>query len=297
LSGGDFDAFEVTIADATYNDPALRADLMSDTKIHAVMGGFLYDMTYDEVMATKNLTGEDNKYTKGKSAIFALFYGGDEGTLVRKSGVSLDKAKEGYAKFVQKYPVMGKGRAEVVKQHTCMEQPKGIGSKISWKDPADYVESMFGFKRYFTLENRVCRALFDLANDPPKDWKIFQETSVTRRDKVQSSLGAARSALFGAAFNVMSSNIRAALNHKIQSSGATPMKVLQNRIWQIQPSGSHPWKVRNMQVHDELLAVHTPEATDEIIKVKDSFLDEYKHYIPLLNITWLTKMSSWANTH
>ena len=27
LCGGDFDSFEVTIADAVYNDPALRKDL------------------------------------------------------------------------------------------------------------------------------------------------------------------------------------------------------------------------------------------------------------------------------
>ena len=37
-----------------------------------------------------------------------------------------------------------------------MTQPGGIGTKVVWKDPADYAETMLGFRRYFTLENRIC---------------------------------------------------------------------------------------------------------------------------------------------
>lgn len=296
LSGGDFDSFEVTIADATYNDPALRADLLADTKLHAVMGGYLYDLTYEETLATKGLEGNKDKYGKGKAAVFALFYGGDEGTLVRKSGVPLDKAQEAYRLWVKKYPVMGEGRKVVIEAHTCMVQPKGIGSNITWTEPADYVESMFGFKRYFTLENKICKALFDLATNPPKDWKSIKG-QVVRRDKTQTSLGATRSALYGAAFNVMSSNVRAALNHKIQSSGATPTKALQRQIWDVQPSGESKWLVRNMQVHDELLVVHLPEVTEQIITIKDKFLVEYKEHIPLLAIAWKTDMHDWTDTH
>ena len=47
-----------------------------------------------------------------------------------------------------------------------MRQPGGIGSKVEWHEPADFVESMLGFRRYFTLENRICKTLFDLADDP-----------------------------------------------------------------------------------------------------------------------------------
>jgi len=296
LSGGDFDAFEVTIADATYNDPALREDLLSGIKIHATMGGFLSGLTYDEVLATKGLEGRDDKYALGKTAIFALFYGGDEGTLVRKTGIDIYQAEEGVHAWARKYPVMQEGRKAVIYDHTCMMQPKGIGSMVNWKDPVDYVESMFGFKRYFTLENMVCKALFDLASKPPKSWSAVKG-SVIRRDKTQTSVGATRSSLFGAAFGVSSGVIRAALNHKIQSSGATPTKNLQCRIWELQPCGVSKWLVRNMQVHDEVLVVSVPELTQSIIDVKDQFLVEYKKQIPLLDITWSPKMTSWQGTH
>lgn len=296
LSGGDFDSFEVTIADATYNDPALRADLLADTKLHAVMGGYLYDLTYEETMSTKGLEGNKDKYAKGKSAIFALFYGGDSGTLVRKSGVSLEKAQEAEHKWAKRYPVMNEGKKKVIDAHTCMTQPKGIGSNVIWKEPAEYVETMFGFRRYFTLENKICKALFDLATNPPKDWKSIKG-QVVRRDKTQTSLGATRSALYGAAFNIMSSNIRASINHLIQGSGATPQKSLQRQLWDIQPSGESKMLIRGYSVHDELLMVHVPEVTEEVIKIKDSFLVEFRKRIPLLAITWITGMSSWQNTH
>lgn len=296
LSGGDFDAFEVTIADATYNDPALRQDLLADTKIHAIMGSFLYDLSYEDVLKTKGKEGDKDKYAKGKSSIFALFYGGNEATLVRRSGVSLEKAQEAYRMWVKKYPVMGAGRQKVVEAHTCILQPKGIGTEVSWREPAEYVESMFGFRRYFTIENKICRVLYELANEPPKSWKHIKGM-IQRRDKVQTPIGAVRSALYGAAFAIMSANVRAALNHKIQSSGATPMKRLQRMLWDLQPVGSNPWKIRNMQVHDEILVVSKPELTDDIVAIKDAFLEEYKKHIPLLNITWLKRMSSWANTH
>ena len=296
LSGGDFDAFEVTIADALYNDPALRADLLSKVKIHATMGSFLSGLTYDEVIATKGLEGRDDKYGLGKTAIFALFYGGDEGTLVRKTGIELEQAEEGFQGFWKKYPGMLEGRKAVINAHTCMMQPKGIGTKVLWKDPVDYVESMFGFKRFFTLENQICKALFELASDPPKEW-TKTKGSVVRRDKAQTNSGATRSSLFGAAFGISSGVIRAALNHKIQSSGSKPTKNLQVKIWELQPCGVHPWKVRNMQVHDEVLVVSTPDMSDKIIKVKDDFLIEYKKTIPLLDITWSAQMDSWQGTH
>lgn len=296
LSGGDFDAFEVTIADATYNDPALRADLESNVKIHATMGGFLAGIPYEEVLKTKGLDGRDDKYGLGKTAIFALFYGGDEGTLVRKTGIEIEQAEEGFQAFWRKYPVMFEGRKGIIRAHTCLSQPKGLGSKVIWSDPADYVESMFGFKRFFTLENQICKALFELANSPPKDWSR-EKTRVIRREKTQTAAGATRSALFGAAFGIMSGVIRAALNHKIQSSGSKPTKNLQRRLWDLQPAGVGAWLIRNLQVHDEVLVVSPPEMTSKIIEVKDDFLVAYRKYIPLLDITWSPKMTSWADTH
>ena len=51
LSGGDFESFEVVLADAEYDDPALHEDLISGKKVHALLGQFFYpDMSYDEII-------------------------------------------------------------------------------------------------------------------------------------------------------------------------------------------------------------------------------------------------------
>lgn len=296
LDGGDFESFEVTILDAEYNDPNLRADLLSGKKIHAVMAQDLFDKTYEEVNATKGLDGEDDLYARGKRSIFALAYGGDEGTLARKSGVSEEKAAEGYWKFTKRYPGLGEGRVRVSGEHTCLEQKEG-GGRVIWKDPKEYVESMLGFKRYFTLEYQICKALFTIAENPPKTWDIKTANKVIRRDKFQTPLGATRTALFAAAFNIMSAVIRAALNHKIQSPGAVITKTLQKRLWDLQPCGVSEWKVRTMQVHDELLLVRIPELADKCKQIVDDFLVEYRKVVPLLDIDWKIKMKSWENTH
>src|SRR4029079_19641999 len=107
------------------------------------------------------------------------------------------------------------------------------GSQVVWDEPADYIESFLGFKRYFTLENMICRALFDLARKPPKNWKDCK-VKVVRRDKVQTAGGAVASALYGAAFQSQAANMRAAANHEIQSPGGQITKDVQRRIWNLQ---------------------------------------------------------------
>ena len=73
LSIGDFDAFEVSIADAVCDDPALRSDLLSGKKIHGIFGSLMYpDMTYEEILKTKN--SEDDRYTKGKQDFLPRSY-------------------------------------------------------------------------------------------------------------------------------------------------------------------------------------------------------------------------------
>jgi len=294
LDGGDFNSFEVTILDAEYNDEQLHADLLSGHKIHAVMAQGLYDMSYEDVLATAGT--DDDKYFFGKRGIFALAYGGNESTLARKCHVSVEKALEGYHRFVSRYPGLGAGRQKVTSEHTCLVQPR-TGGKIEWCPPAEYVESMLGFKRYFTLEYEICHALYSIGENPPDDWNINKSTAIIRREKTQSPLGATRTALFAAAFNITSSVVRAAMNHKIQSPGAQITKELQKRIWDLQPIGINDWKVRPMQVHDEILVVRSPELEQDIKNIVDQFLVEYRNIVPLLGIDWKTHMTSWANTH
>jgi hypothetical protein len=179
--------------------------------------------------------------------------------------------------------------------HNCsMQQPKGLGTRVEWHEPAEYIESLYGFRRYFTLENRICKALFDLAEKPPKEWEDLK-IRVVRRDREQSAMGATRSALFGAAFAVQAANMRAAGNHVIQSSGAQLTKMLQAELWDLQPCGIYSWYVQPMNIHDEIAVPAIPEMVQPIQETVNNFVKKHMDKVPLLKIVWCSSAKSWAD--
>lgn len=292
LCGGDFKSFEVVLAEASYNDPDLRRDLMSGKKIHGLFGQFVYpDKTYDEILASEKT--ENDMYTNSKRAVFAMLYGGEATTLKDRLGVSLEVAENAYHKFAQKYKGVGLARKKIINMFCSMRQPNGIGTKIEWNEPADYIESMFGYRRYFTLENQIVKALFNLAQNTPKEWRQIK-MKVMRRDRLQFVAGATSSALYAAAFAIQARNMRAAANHVIQSSGAQITKDLQKRIWDIQPKGVHPWQVMTLNVHDEIMVPVKPEHVSKVTKIVKELIADYVDRIPLLDIDWHESMSTWA---
>lgn len=291
LSGGDMWSFEVVLAEAVYNDANLRRDLLSGKKIHTLFAMSLFKKTYDEIMATVDT--ELDLYLRGKSGVFAMIYGGDENTLVFKLGVDPVVAAEAYKDMVSRYPGIGIARKRVYDKFCSARQPNGIGTAIEWHEPAEYMESLFGFRRYFTLENQVCKLLFELARKPPKEWQSLK-IKVTRRDREQTVSGATQSALYAAMFNLQAKNMRAAANHEIQSSGAEVTKTVQVAIWGIQPQGVHEWVVVPMQVHDEIETVSKPEVVDLIEETVQKTVDTFKSRVPLIRIDWKKNMLSWA---
>jgi hypothetical protein len=342
LTGGDFAGFEVCLADAVYNDPELRADLLTrrpckkcakttkkapgtgeafewenngekialvkhancgdcagtgleDTKIHALFGQFLFPPnTYDQIYDSKGLPGDKDLYSRSKQGVFALLYGGEAYTLVTRTGVQEAVANEAYQRWIQRYLVWGEARKKIITMFCSMKQTGGLGSKVEWEDPADYIESMLGFKRYFTLENMICKALFQLAEDPPKEWFKFK-IKVVRRDREQTVAGAVRSALFGAAFAIQAGNMRAAANHVIQSSGAQITKQLQCKLWEIQPAGVHEWLVIPMNIHDEIMNPCKPHVVPLIQPIIDAFITNLRTYVPLAGIDWSNNLKTWAD--
>ena len=231
--------------------------------------------TYDEIIASAGT--EFDMYTKGKQGVFAMIYGGDAGTLTRNLGIPPDVAKAAFEMFEKMFPGVKKARERTFKSFCSMCQPGGIGSQVIWAEPADYIESFLGFRRYFTLENMICRALFDLARKPPKIWKQCK-FKVVRRDKVQTAGGAVASALYGAAFQIQAANMRAAANHEIQSSGGSITKFVQRLIWNLQPVGISELVVAPMNVHDELMCVtrpdYVPRVTEQVRIGVERFRDE-----------------------
>jgi len=313
LCGGDFDSFEVTLADAVYNDPHLRAGLvkkipcpfcqdascgecdengMVRQKLHGLFGMSLYPgHTYAEVLASSGT--QDDMYYQGKRGVFGMIYGGTWETLVRNIGVSEEIAKAAMENFNSAYPGVATARQKTFDAFCSMRQPGGVGTQVIWHEPADYIQSFLGFQRYFTLENRICRAMFELAQKPPKGWRNHP-VKVWRRNRVQTAGGAAASALYGAAFGLQAANMRAAANHEIQSPGGEITKAVQRTIWDLQPVGVHELMVAPMNVHDELMTVthsdYVPRVTEEVRTTVESFRPQ----VPLIGMTWFEEMDSWA---
>jgi len=297
LCGGDFAGFEVCLADAVYSDPMLREDLLSGKKIHGLFGQYLFPhMSYEEIVATKDTAKnpEDDLYSRSKNGVFALIYMGEAYTLSNRVGVPEHVAEEAYQRFITRYKVFGEKRKKYADMFASMRQPGGIGTAVEWHEPHDYIESMFGFRRYFSLENRICKELYKLAEKPPKQWQNIK-VRLTRRDREQTASGAARSALFAAAFALQAANMRAAGNHVIQSSGAQMTKMLQRRLWDLQPIGINHWRVQPMNVHDEIMLPADPSQLDNITKIVEDFVEEYRAYVPLLEIDWANGIKSWAD--
>ncbi len=341
LCGGDFDSFEVVIADAAYDDPALRREitelrpcqkceqkgwtyskkpsekaadnlgtdevdgqikykcvcdecngtLKAAYKIHGLFGMELSGLSYGEVLRSKG-TNKD-WYTIGKSGVFAMIYGGNWKTLVVKQGIEEERAKKAEDGFVHRFPGIARARKKIDDDFCSMRQPGGIGSKVVWKEPKEYIESLLGFRRYFTLENQICGELFKLANKPPQGWKKMKQ-KVKRKDREQFVGGATSSALYGAAFGIQAANMRAAANHVIQSTGATITKRVERRVWDHQPHGISRWRVVPMNVHDEIACPTRKGYGDEIQKTVNETVESFRPNVPLIKMDWCQGASSWA---
>jgi predicted RNA-binding Zn-ribbon protein involved in translation (DUF1610 family) len=267
---------------------------LTKKKIHALFGQALFPTkTYAEIIASDGTAND--MYTKGKQGFFgSILYGGNEMTLVTKLGVRKDDAIAAIDAFSKKYKGVGRWRKRVANSFCSMTQPGGIGTAVVWKDPADYAETMLGFRRYFTLENAICKELFLLAQKPPKQWKDMGKwLKVCRRDRVQTAGGAVQSALYGAAFMIQAANMRAAANHEIQSPGAEITKAIQRAIWELQPCGIHEFVVAPLNVHDEIACVNTvPEQVAETVA---NAVEVFRPQVPLIGMDWCLRASSWAD--
>jgi hypothetical protein len=293
LCGGDFSSFEVSIAEAVYQDPTLRQELLSGKKLHALLAMELFPgKTYEEIIKSEGTSND--MYDKGKRGVFLIIYGGEAPTMVDKGiAPDLETAENAIKRFIAKHPKVGEARQRIYEMFCSMRQPGGIGTAVEWHEPAPFIESKLGFRRYFTLENRIAKELFLLANDPPKAWRDIK-IKVTRRERQQTASGATQSALYGAAFGIQAANLRAAANHEIQSFGAGVTKRVQRKIWDVQPAGIGPWKVRPMNVHDEILCVCDKEVVERVKDIVNETVESFRPVIPLIKMVWKTNMKSWA---
>lgn len=287
LSGGDFDGQEVTILDARVNDPQLRADLKEHGSIHLLMWRILYNEPEAKLSEIKK---DKERYTRCKNTVFAWFYGAEDEKTAETAKISVERAAEVREAWFERYPNYRKFRESITKNYVSMHQPGGIGTAISYRSPKPYSESLFGYRRYFQLENGWVEFLVNLAQYMPDFDGGF--TQVKRTDRMQSAKGALQSALYGAAFGTQSSNLRQAGNHEIQSTGAEVTKRVQWNVWQLQPVGIVDFVVKPLNIHDEILCVNNcPEKVSSVVY---STVEELRKTIPLLSIDWKDDIENWS---
>lgn len=298
LCGGDFDAFEVSIADAVYKDPKMHDMLEKGESVHALFGEMLFPgLTASQIKATKGLSGDKDKYLRSKNGVFAMLYGGQAFTLETRVGVDPESAESAYKQWCAAFPIWTKERQKYFDMFCSMHQPRGIGSRVVWKEPRDNIESLLGFRRYFTLENTICKALYDLANAPPKAWASIGNFKVHRRasGEEQQAHGAVRSALYAAAFALQGANMRAAANHVIQSTGAGITKEMQHMLWSLQPIGCKPWVVQPLNIHDEIMCPVRNDHIDVSRNIVNNYVQSRINLIPMLKMIWKTGLKTWED--
>lgn len=299
LCGGDFDAFEITIADAVYNDKDLRTAIVTGQKLHGLFGTLLFPgYTYEQILDSDHNPDDyefGNMYSKSKSGVFAMTYGGNANTLNRNLGISMDVAEKAYAAWGRLFPGIGDARQRVIDSFQPLIQKEGRGTAIVWNEPSEFVESFLGYRRYFTLEYKIVRALYGLASDLPEEWRACDSTVVRSKERgEQKAWGALTSALYGAAYGIADGIVRAAANHEIQSPGAEITKETQVAVWELQPPGLHEWIVAPMNIHDEVISVTHPDYVEAQAEIVKETVESFRDSVPLIGITWNNAMTNWA---
>jgi DNA polymerase I-like protein with 3'-5' exonuclease and polymerase domains len=268
-----------------YNDENLTKDLQSGKKIHAIYGSVMLELEYEVVKANKGL------YNDSKRAFLGRLYGAQDPKVSKVLNRPLEQIVRNEKKLAGRYPGIGRARQETADRFCSMRQEGGVGSRIEWREPAEYEESLFGYKRWFTLENRIARVLFELGQSPPHD--LRDQTVVERTaGRRQGAGGAAQSALFAAAFGIQASAMRQAANHRIQSTGAWITKELQRALWDLQPVGINVWRVRPMQIHDEIQCPRLEEL--DLGPTVAGVVERFRERIPLIRMDWMRGLKSWA---
>lgn len=298
LSGGDFSSQELSVMATAFHDEDLVRDMSEGKSLHGIFATCLDDTrTYDEVMEGKEegISWAKKLYNTAKSFVYASSYGGTPEGIAKRLGLQPEIAIKAYNIMTGKYPQMSHTRKTITDRFSSLTR-EGEKGGFQYHDVTTYVESMYGFRRYFDTEYDIQRQILSLMENMPQAWKDDDRKVIrdTKKNRVQTLSGAITSALYGAAFSVQNRVIRAALNHLIQSASRTITMGLHYRVWGVQPRGVHPFKLSLMSIHDELQVVSGPEMIEPIFNEAATYVTEIEAQVPLISLEWAHGMKSWA---
>ena len=299
LSGGDFSSQELSVMATAFHDEDLVRDMQQGKSLHGIFATCLDDTrTYDEVMDGKDegISWAKKLYNTAKSFVYASSYGGTPEGIARRLGLQPEIAIKAYNLMMGKYPQMGHTRKTITDRFSSLTR-EGDKGGFEYHPVQTYVESMYGFRRYFDTEYDIQKQVLSLMENMPQSWKDDDRKVVrdTKKNRAQTLSGAIISALYGAAFSVQNRVIRAALNHLIQSASRTITMGLHYRVWGLQPKGVHPFKLSLMSVHDELIVVSPEPMVPVVREAARGYVTEVEQAIPLIAIEWAVNCPSWAS--
>jgi hypothetical protein len=293
LSAGDYSGQELGIAVTVMNDPDLMRDMMTGRKFHADFAAEMYETTYEDIIESDK--HGDKRYKKGKGGVFLTFYGGTYQTLAENLGIPPEQAERGYNKILQMYPQIGATKRMITDRFSAIV--RSAEGKMEYQPvPEPWIESIFGFRRYFHTEYGIQKAIWDLMKNLPRKWselKVKVQRDRKDRARVQTITGAIFSAMSGACYSIQNKIIRASNNHVIQSTARTMTVGMQHELWTLQPQGIHPFVISLMSVHDEIAAVTKAETVPAMNKKLEDKVNEQRKTIPLTSIEWFTGNRSW----
>lgn len=289
-SGGDFSGFEVTIFVAVTGCKKLETQLLTGMKIHAIWGSMIFGMTYEDVLATDGIKAseENGYYSRAKNSFFAFLYGAQIPKIALMTWKTESEIAEGFERLHKEYPEIRDSQDRIAKMFQLIQH-------YEFCEPRkDYVENLYGFRRYFTNEIMIVKYLHNLMNTIPDElFSIGEGIRVIRRTKAQDGNQAIKSAIMAVIMQFVSSIVRVANNFVIQSVGGETTKHLEYRLNEFQPSGCNQWQLKTFNVHDELRIGHTKELEEPIRQTVKEFINEYKKYIPLIEMEWESGKHDW----
>ena len=180
------------------------------------------------------------------------------------------------------------------KAFCSMAQPGGVGARSFGDIRPITARPFLGFRRYFTLENKICRALFDLAQQAAQGVERLPGQGRSARPCANGRRCGRLGAVRGSLRHPNGLRCGPMANHQIQSPGAEITKRVQRRIWDLQPAGVHPFNVAPMNVHDEIAAVSLPEMVQAVATRVKEAVEFFKSKVPLIAISWKTHAKNWA---
>lgn len=285
--GGDFDAFEISIAQSVYQDKQMDADLRDGIDLHSMSATMFYDtLNYPEfILHKKESPYKDQRY-HAKQSNFAILYGGGPVNISQECGTPMEQAEKGYEKFFDRYTGIKEYFEKNEKSFYTVDVK--TWSEHCIEKMSDQIEDIFGNKQSFRFEKKICNLFWHLGMKDIVKRSIpeLSELKIVRKEMKgeQTWNNCVKSAFLGSVITMQQAILRRAINTPVQMTGAYITKKLIRRLWTEHYSPM-------LNIHDEI--IFPDYAEENFSDTVKNFIEEKKSLIPFLSMAF-KKISNWG---